>query len=131
MREIDHLMTLYTGGMKTYGSDVEALGERFREWLNTPVGSIWGNPGWGNILPEFKHAPTNQSHIQVAMENRLLTKLRSDLPEMNIRNVRITEEEIDLLKISLGVSQGTISAVISGKAGYSAGEVLTNAAGEA
>lgn len=131
MREIDHLMTLYTGGMKTYGSEIEALGERFREWLNTPVGSIWGNPAWGNILPVFKHEPTTKSHIQVAMENRLLSKLRSDLPEMNIRNVVIQEGDVDLLIIKIGIPQGAITAVASGKNGYTAVDISTSAEGEA
>lgn len=128
MREIDHLLTLSTDGIKTYSSEVTALGERFREWLNTPVGSIWGNPGWGNILPEFKHEPTGKNHIQVAMENRLLAKLRSDLSEMNIRSVSIFEREIDLLVIKIGIKQGVISAVISGKTGFMSADINTELA---
>lgn len=111
MQEVDHLMTVTTAGVKTYSHAVEALAERFREWLNTPVGSIWGNPGWGNILPEFKHEPTNMSHVQVAIENRLLSKLRTDLPELNISSITVSEESFDYIRIVINIPEASLTSV--------------------
>ena len=111
MQEVDHLMTVTTAGVKTYSRAVEALAERFREWLNTPVGSVWGNPGWGNILPQFKHEPTGMSHVQIAIENRLLSKLKTDLPELGISSISVSEEAFDYLRIVIDIPEGSLSAV--------------------
>ena len=113
MQEIDHLMTLNTSGVKTYKSAVEALAERFREWLNTPVGSIWGNPGWGNILGEFQHEPTSLSHVQVAIENRLLAKLKVDLPEVSIKSITVSEIEFDYIQVVISIPEGSLLVVTS------------------
>jgi len=113
MQEIDHLMTITTSGVKTYKSAVEALAERFREWLNTPVGSVWGNPGWGNILDEFRHEPTDLSHVQVAIENRLLAKLKIDLPEIGVQSITATEIEMDYIQVVINIPEGTLTVVTS------------------
>lgn len=113
MQEIDHLMKLNTSGIKTYKSAVEALAERFREWLNTPVGSVWGNPGWGNILGEFQHEPTSLSHVQVAMENKLMAKLKVDLPEISIQSITVKEIEFDYVQIAIDIPQGSLVIVTS------------------
>src|SRR5699024_12074142 len=73
--EIDPLLTLELSGVKTYESQEEAWGARLYEWLNTYQGEVYGDPSWGNVLPQFKHEPTNLSHVQIAVEAMLLQKL--------------------------------------------------------
>lgn len=108
--EIDALLTLDLSGVKTYNTEEEVYAARLYEWLNTYEGDIYGNPGWGNILPKFKHEPTNQSHVQVAIESRLLSKLQDDLPEVPISGILVEEgDDLDYLKITIQIKGTTIT----------------------
>ncbi|CAB5618481.1 MULTISPECIES: hypothetical protein [Enterobacteriaceae] len=108
--EIDPLLTLELSGVKTYASQEEAWAARLYEWLNTPVGQVYGNPSWGNILPEFKHEPTNQTHIQIAIEARLLVKLTVDLPDVPIRGISVREgSDMDMLTIAIQIQNIVIT----------------------
>ncbi|EAV1590961.1 hypothetical protein HCK74_004429 [Salmonella enterica] len=108
--EIDPLLTLELSGVKTYASQEEVWWARLYEWLNTPVGQVYGNPSWGNILPEFKHEPTNQSHIQIAIEARLFSKLRIDLPDVPASGLMVREgSEIDKLVIAIQIHDTVIT----------------------
>ncbi|WP_147200788.1 hypothetical protein [Pantoea sp. CCBC3-3-1] len=109
MKEIDYLMTLGTNGLKEYSSELESKGAMLREWLDTPVGSIYGLPGWGNILGQFKHEPTEQAHVQVSIESRLLQKLSEDLPELKITGIDYSEREIDFAQLTIKLPEGTIN----------------------
>lgn len=111
--EIDHLMTLGVSGVKTYESAVEAKAEQLREWLNTPKGKVWGNRSWGTIMQEFKHEPTNLSHVQIAIESRLLMKLQEDLPDLSVQAISFTEVDFDLGKLTIQIPEGTISEEVS------------------
>lgn len=108
--EIDPLLALELSGVKTYSSQEEAWAARLYEWLNTPVGEVYGNPSWGNILPEFKHEPTNQTHIQIAIESRLLVKLNVDIPDVPVRGISVREgSEMDMLKIAIQIHSTVIT----------------------
>ncbi|HHA1396849.1 hypothetical protein [Enterobacter soli] len=112
MKEIDHLMTLGTNGLKQYSGQLESKAAMLREWLDTPVGSVYGNPGWGNILSQFKHEPTNLAHVQAAMESRLLTKLSEDLPDLKVNGIGYTEREFDWAQLTIKLPEGTINETI-------------------
>ncbi|HBU7546936.1 TPA: hypothetical protein MC769_003245 [Klebsiella aerogenes] len=114
--EIDPLLTLELSGVKTYNNQQEAWAARLYEWFNTFQGDIYGDPAWGNILPQFKHEPTNQSHIQVAIEARLLAKLAEDLPDMPISGVAVREgSEIDKLRVSIQIQDIVITEEVRTK----------------
>lgn len=108
--EIDPLLALELSGVKTYSSQEEAWAARLYEWFNTLQGEVYGDPSWGNILPQFKHEPTNLSHIQVAIEARLLAKLAVDLPDVPVRGLSVKEgEAMDMLKIAIQIQSTVIT----------------------
>lgn len=113
MKEIDYLMGLGTNGLKEYSGELEAKAGMLREWLDTPVGSIYGLPGWGNILARFKHEPTNLAHVQAALESRLLQKLGEDLPELKITGIGYTERDFDWAQLTIKLPEGTINEEVT------------------
>lgn len=113
MKEIDYLMTLGTNGLKEYSGELESKAAMLREWLDTPVGSIYGMPSWGNILAQFKHDPTNQVHVQVTIESRLLQKLSQDLPDLKITGIGYSEREIDWAQLTVKLPEGTINEEVA------------------
>ena len=113
MKEIDYLMSLGTNGLKEYSGELEAKAAMLREWLDTPVGAIYGLPSWGNILAQFKHEPTALPHVQVAIESRLLTKLFEDLPELKITGIGYAEREFDFAQLTFKLPEGTINEEVT------------------
>lgn len=113
MKEIDHLMTLGTNGLKEYSGELEAKAAMLREWLDTPVGCVYGLPSWGNILAQFKHEPTNLPHVQVAIESRLLQKLADDLPDLKITGIGYTERDFDWAQLTIKLPEGTINQEVT------------------
>lgn len=113
MKEIDHLMTLGTNGLKEYSTELESKAAMLREWLDTPVGSIYGLPSWGSILAQFKHEPTNLAHVQVAIESRLLQKLSEDLPGLKVTGISYTEREFDWAQLTIKLPEGTINEEVT------------------
>ena len=111
--EIDYLMTLTSTGLRTYDTPLEAKAAMLKEWIDTPMGSIYGRPGWGNILSEFKHDPIGSDHVQVAIESKLLQKLAEDLPSLKINGISLIGQEFDLAIISIRLPEGTISSGVS------------------
>lgn len=81
--EIDCLMRVDQGGVVLKEGDSQAWLARLEEWLRTPQGSVYGLPGWGNTMQDYKHEPVGSEtgHLtEVAIEAALLRKLRIDLP---------------------------------------------------
>lgn len=110
VHEIDALLTLDLSGVKTYGTEEDVYAARLYEWLNTFQGDIYGDPAWGNILPQFKHEPTQYTYVQVAIEARLLTKVKEDLPDVPVSGITVSEgDDIDYLKVSIRVKGTTIT----------------------
>jgi hypothetical protein len=108
--EIDPLLALELSGVKTYGSQDEAWAARLYEWFNTFQGDIYGDPAWGNILPQFKHEPTNLSHVQIAIEARLLAKLVVDLPDVPISGLSVREgDAMDKLVVTIQIQGAVIT----------------------
>ncbi|MDE1486454.1 hypothetical protein KKI95_14400 [Xenorhabdus bovienii] len=110
MNEIDCLLRIDAGGLTLKSGESEALPARLEEWLRTPIGSIYGLPEWGNPLVEFKHEPTNQL-VSVFIENRLISKLRTDIPEINLSGIRCApaSDVIDMYVITFQIQTGTVT----------------------
>ncbi len=108
MNEIDSLMRVGSDGVNTHSGNALSLSSRLDEWLETPEGSIYGLPGWGNNLARFKHEPTNV-FTEVAIENSVITKLRIDIPELKLIGIRCQELSVDIYKVDFLVPEGIIS----------------------
>lgn len=87
MKEIDYLMRVDAGGVITFEDDPEAKQARLDEWFGTPEGSIYGIPSWGNPIGEYKHEPTSQDYLAVLIESHLISKIRTDLPEVDLQGI--------------------------------------------
>ncbi|RAU45274.1 hypothetical protein DBY68_016785 [Pseudocitrobacter sp. RIT415] len=111
--EIDYLMSLTSTGLRTYNTELEAKAAALKEWIDTPVGSVYGLPAWGNILSEFKHDPIGSDRVQVAIESRLLQKLSEDVPSLKIKGVSFAGQEFDLGVITIRIPEGTITSGVS------------------
>lgn len=117
MNEIDCLLRIDADGLILCLGRNKALPAKLEEWLRTPEGSIYGLPEWGNPLADFKHEPTNQ-YVAVFIENRLVSKIRTDLSEIQLSGIRcnLATDAKDLYLISfemrkagvltLGIQQG-------------------------
>lgn len=57
-------------------------------WLQTPIGSVWGNPAFGNKLAMFKHDPIG-NQLEVAIEAHIFDKMSKDLPLVKIEAIRV------------------------------------------
>lgn len=110
--EIDCLMRVDQSGIQVKEGDANSWLARLEEWLRTPQGSIYGLPGWGNNMQDYKHEPIGSatSHMtEVAIENGLITKLRQDLPGIGLEAIRCEPIGIDMWQITFVTSNGTLS----------------------
>lgn len=110
MREIDYLMEMNESGVIVHDDDKSQINQ-LKEWLDTPQGSIWGNPTWGNTCADFTHEPTHSSLTAVNIEFALLDGIERDLPHIQISDIWCEPhpEEIDRYQITIGTPQGTIT----------------------
>lgn len=107
MAEIDFLMAIDAEGVKSY-SGVAACAEQLREWLATPVGSVWGKPDWGNKLSQFKHMPISDDTAAM-IEAYLIMAMAKDLPNLQTDGIRVIPITVDLYKINIDVKNNRIS----------------------
>lgn len=114
LREIDPFLRVNESGVIIREGEEDAWMTRLEEWLKTPVGAVWGLPHWGNPIAEFKHEPIGEdsTHIDVAIENRLAKKLRSDLPGLNLQAIRCEALSEDQVLVSFYAKKGSISTVL-------------------
>ncbi|GAL07955.1 hypothetical protein JCM19237_335 [Photobacterium aphoticum] len=84
--------------------------ENIREWLSTPEGTIYGRPDWGHPLDQFRHEPQSPS-TALAIENTLLLKLASDLPDVTLSRILVSPMGKDGYYIGFGVPEGVIEEV--------------------
>lgn len=114
MNEIDALMRTDAGGVVIYEGNAASQVAQFDEWLRTPVGSIWGWPGWGNNLSDFKHEPSGNS-TEIAVEAALMTKIRQDLPSLGLQAIRCNTvtDHFDLYWVTFVFPFGTLSTNIT------------------
>jgi hypothetical protein len=114
LREIDPLLRVNESGVIIKEGEENAWMVRLEEWLRTPVGSVWGLPHWGNPIAEFKHEPIGEesTHVDVAIENRLATKLRSDLPGLGLQAIRCEALSQDQVLVSFYTRNGSTNTVL-------------------
>ncbi|HAV1601598.1 TPA: hypothetical protein JG832_002489 [Enterobacter hormaechei subsp. xiangfangensis] len=114
MNEIDSLMRTDAGGVIVYEGDDASQVAEFDEWLRTPVGAVWGLPGWGNNLADFKHEPSGNS-TEIAIEAALMTKLRQDLPNIKLRGIRCNTitDHFDIYQISFVFPFGVLTTTVT------------------
>lgn len=111
MTELDFLMTLDSGGV-VEKEDGAAYVEVVREWLSTPISTVWGDPSWGNNLNQYKHQPQSTT-TESAIENSILLKLPTDCPSIKIGAILCESIEKDLYQISIFTRYGVISERVS------------------
>ena len=97
--EIDYLMGIDVGGIKTY-SNGDVYHNQILEWFDTPVGKVWGKPSWGNTLNQYKHFPHSAS-TAAAIENSIMIKMPRDLPSIPIKRIRVETIGADLYRIRI------------------------------
>lgn len=110
--EIDCLLRVDQSGIVQKEGESPSWMARLEEWLRTPQGSVYGLPGWGNIMQDFKHEPigSETSHmVEVAIENALISKLRKDLPGIGLQAIRCEAADVDMWKITIVTSNGTLA----------------------
>lgn len=111
--EIDYLMESNESGVIVW-QDANSQLNRIREWLDTPMGTVYGWPDWGNELAQFKHEPTKSDYTAVNIEFAVLTGIARDLPGIVVQQIRCdeAEDEIDEYVITIGTQYGIVSQVI-------------------
>jgi phage baseplate assembly protein W len=112
-REIDYLMGFSESGVITH-SDANAQVNNVLEWLNTPRGSIYGRPDWGNELAQFKHEPSESTATAMSIEFNIISTLTRDLPNIILTSIYCepSQEEPDLYVVRLGIPSGQIEQTI-------------------
>ncbi|MGL5103061.1 MAG: hypothetical protein ACRC6N_11130 [Plesiomonas sp.] len=110
LNEIDCLMRVDSGGVIINLGAKKAIPSQLDEWLRTPVGSIYGLPEWGHPLADFRHEPTDET-VAVFIENKIVSKLRNDLPNVAISGIRCVpnSSEIDMYNIIFLLPTGEYS----------------------
>lgn len=102
MGEIDYLLETDAAGVKTYDSaDGGVLEHIVREWLDTPLGSVWGQPHYGHRFIQFRHQPQG-SDLEVAIELSIVSKLPKDT-DLTPSFVRAEFLDIDLVNVIIGI----------------------------
>lgn len=102
MVEIDYLMNINAGGVIVHSDDDSKLNNLI-EWLETPQGSVWGRPSWGNELEQFKHEPTQSSATTVNIEFSILNGVERDLPSLQITRILCKEDKNDIDKFNITI----------------------------
>ncbi|EIH4659274.1 hypothetical protein B6P79_003803 [Escherichia coli] len=113
--EIDALLKTNESGVIIAEGNTATWMARLDEWLQTPEGSVYGLPSWGNPMAEFKHEPfgSEASHVvEVVIEGRMLTKIRQDLPGLNIQGIRCTSISEDSMLISFHAMGGSMDIIM-------------------
>lgn len=113
--EIDYLMALDESGVVVLEDDDAAI-NNVREWMDTPVGSIYGLPAWGNRFAAFKHQPPTEA-VEIAIENMVVTELPRDVRGIIVRGVRCsssTEDgQVDVYLIQIDTNLGFVAHTLS------------------
>lgn len=104
--EIDHLLAMEDGQLKIYNKDEVVA--KINWWLDTPQGQRWGDPHWGHRLQQFKHDPISVS-IEIAMEAHIYSKMREDLPLVQIRGIGVRCLSAGEVELTINTQSGLIN----------------------
>lgn len=105
LEEYSFLIELDQSGV-TQIPDAAAIGERIREWIATPEGSVSDLPGWGNQLARLKFEPTGIDR-NVLAEMLITEKLPIDVKDMVLRGVLVEFKDIDIMYLYIDYGIGT------------------------
>lgn len=72
----------------------DATAENIKTWLETPVGSVPGQPEWGHTLEDIEFEPMDDE-FPIIVEMIVAKKLKQDLPRINLRGIRVESTGID------------------------------------
>lgn len=112
-KEIHHLLTMGIDGVVEF-DDSQAVLARVLEWLDTPIGQVWGAPHWGHNLTQYKHDPINVN-TAVAIESSIVSKLPVDVSGVSINGISVTpaNNDIDTFLIKIGINGTVITKGVS------------------
>lgn len=113
MTEIDYLMQLDESGVQLREQD-DAMLNNVAEWMDTPIGSIYGLPGWGNRFASLKHEPPGED-LEVALENMIVTDLPRDVRGVVVTGIRCeySRSEIDTCSTTIATNFGALSTQLN------------------
>ena len=81
-------------------TDEEAMNERIREWLATPMGTVANDPEWGNNLSQFKHDPLSTGNgLDTQIELAIVSKMPNDIEDLQITGVSVEILDVDLFRL--------------------------------
>lgn len=100
--EIYYKLSATIDGVVTH-SGSEAKLARIAEWLDTPVGAVWGAPHWGNDLSQYRHMPMS-GDTAAAIENHIVTKLPLDIADVSMSSIKVTPVTVDRWNVQLAIS---------------------------
>lgn len=108
--EVEYLMSLSESGVQVMSGAAADL-NKVAEWLDTPRGTVYGNPSWGNELKQFQHEPTNSSSTAVNIEFHIIEGISRDIPDLVIQHIYCQPhpEDSDKYLITIGLPSGEIS----------------------
>lgn len=111
LQTIDYLLSLNDQGVIAHsGSDVVL--DALTEWLDTPRGSVFGNPSWGNELSKFKHEVMNDD-LAVSVENAIARGMLRDLANLSaVSSVSVSISEFDRYQVAITTPYGSISRLL-------------------
>lgn len=111
LQTIDYLMSLNEQGVIVH-SDGDVLLDNLTEWLDTPRGSVFGNPSWGNELSKFKHEVMDED-LAVGVESSIARGLQRDLPSLSIlSSVEVATDGLDRYTVNIITPYGTASRLL-------------------
>jgi len=110
-KTVDYLMTLNDQGVLVH-TDSDVIKNDLTVWLDTPRGSVFGNPSWGNELSKFKHEVMNED-LAVSVENSLARGLVRDLPLISaLSSISVAPNNFDQYQIVITTPYGIISRLL-------------------
>lgn len=111
LQTVNYLMALDEQGVVVH-SDADVLIDSITEWIDTPRGSVFGNPSWGNELHKFKHEAMNED-LAVSVENSISRGLIRDLGGIaSVVYVDVNVSEFDRYQVVMKTPYGSISRLI-------------------
>lgn len=111
IESIDYLLELDEQGVIVHRESGVIL-NNITEWLDTPRGSVFGKPSWGNELHKFKHETMNDD-LAISVENLIIRGLIRDLPIFtSASTVTVRSDDFDRYAISIITPYGTISRLL-------------------
>lgn len=110
--DADHLIkTDISADVKRY-EDGDSIGERIKEWLETPEGTVADLPDWGHNLIGFKHDPQSPA-TEILIEMAIASKISLDIKDLVLLGVGVEYLDIDLFSVTIRHQYGgTVSQLL-------------------